>query len=106
MELGASSHTSVGHASTVPVFPCPHPPPDPRRELGDEAWIRLRPRGHHARRAALDDRLDVAARMALGLVLLVAAVAAWVRRRDRIRARIRQFMDEGRAQTTQQRSTR
>jgi hypothetical protein len=50
--------------------------------------------------------ISAAARMALGLVLLVAAVAAWVRRRDRIRARIRQFMDEGRAQTTQQRSTR
>ena len=50
--------------------------------------------------------ISAAARMALGLVLLVAAVAAWVRRRDRIRARIRQVMDEGRAQTTQQRSTR
>lgn len=61
-------------------------------------------------RAAMPDgasaAIGSAARVAIGLVLLVAAVAAWVRRRDRIRAKIRQFMDEGRAQTTQQRSMR
>ncbi|MEX0847134.1 MAG: hypothetical protein WD023_05085 [Ilumatobacteraceae bacterium] len=50
--------------------------------------------------------ISAASRMALGLVLLVGAVTAWVRHRDRIRAKIRQFMAEGKAQTTQQRSTR
>lgn len=50
--------------------------------------------------------LGAATRMALGLILAVAAVTAWVRHRDRIRRKIRAFMDEGRAVTAQQRAAR
>jgi hypothetical protein len=61
-------------------------------------------------RAAIDQgstaAISAAIRVAVGLTLLVGLTAAWVRHRDRIRRRIREFMAEGRAQTTQQRSTR
>ena len=61
-------------------------------------------------RAAIVDgaatAVAVAARFAVGMFLLVAGVAAWVRFRDRIRARIRAFMSEGRTYTQEQRSQR
>jgi hypothetical protein len=61
-------------------------------------------------RAAIDQgstaAISAAIRVAVGLTLLVGLTAAWVRHRDRIRRKIREFMAEGRAQTTQQRSTR
>ncbi len=47
-----------------------------------------------------------ATRGAVGLVLALAAVVAWVRSRDRLRAAIRRFLDEGRAHTAQQRGAR
>ena len=61
-------------------------------------------------RAALPDGSDAvlaaATRMALGLFLATAAVAAWVRHRDRVWHKIRAFMDEGRTVTAQQRAAR
>lgn len=61
-------------------------------------------------RAALADGADAAlataTRMALGLVLVEAAVVVWVRHRDRVRRKIRAFMEEGRTVTAQQRATR
>ena len=50
--------------------------------------------------------LAATARVGLGLLLLVALVTTWVRFRDRLRAKFRAFMDDGRAHTQQQRSTR
>jgi hypothetical protein len=44
-------------------------------------------------------------RGALGVLLLVALVAYWVRVRDRLRHKIRAFLDEGRAHTSSQRSS-
>jgi hypothetical protein len=54
----------------------------------------------------LTSTLAADARVAVGLLLLVALVAAWVRYRDRLRAKFRAFMDEGRTYTSQQRSSR
>jgi hypothetical protein len=44
-------------------------------------------------------------RGALGVLLVVALVAYWVRIRDRLRHKIRAFLDEGRANTSSQRSS-
>ena len=53
-------------------------------------------------------RLAKWAGLTIGLVLLlfVALVAYWTKVRDRLRHKIRQFMEEGRAQTAAQRSQR
>ncbi|MBI5089039.1 MAG: hypothetical protein HZB15_09335 [Actinobacteria bacterium] len=53
-----------------------------------------------------DAALPSAIRSAVGVTLLVAATAVWVRHRDRMRQRFRAFMDEGRTYTQQQRSMR
>jgi|CXWL01.1.fsa_nt_gi hypothetical protein len=45
-----------------------------------------------------------ATRAAVLVVLVIAAIATWVRFRDRIRRSVRAFMSEGRAHTQQQRS--
>jgi len=47
-----------------------------------------------------------AARAALGSLLVIGLVVYWVKVRDRVRARIRSFLDEGRAQTMAQREQR
>jgi hypothetical protein len=46
-----------------------------------------------------------AIRSAIGVLLVVAFIIYWVKVRDRIRVRIRAFMDEGRSYTAQQRSS-
>jgi hypothetical protein len=52
-----------------------------------------------------DAPIGAAVRGAVGAVLLIAAVLFWVRKRDAWRAAFRKFMAEGRAYTTQQRSS-
>ena len=47
-----------------------------------------------------------ALRGAIGTLLVVAACAYWVRKRDDISKAIKGFMNEGRSQTAQQRSAR
>ena len=47
-----------------------------------------------------------AVRAALGSLLVAGLVIYWVKVRDRVRVRIRNFMDEGRAQTRAQREQR
>ncbi len=47
-----------------------------------------------------------AVRGGLALVLLIVAIAVWVRKRDDVRRAIRSFLDEGRAATAQQRATK
>jgi hypothetical protein len=59
-------------------------------------------------RAALRNGQSVTAaaiRGALGALLVVALVGWWVKMRDRLRKKIRAFMDEGRAYSSQQRSS-
>jgi Family of unknown function (DUF6297) len=59
-------------------------------------------------RAAFENGGSVVAaavRGAIGSLLVVLLVFQWVRLRDRIRRKIRAFMDEGRAYTSQQRSS-
>lgn len=51
-----------------------------------------------------DSLVGAALRGALGCVLFVALVAWWVRARDRLRKKIRAFLDEGRSYTAAQRS--
>jgi hypothetical protein len=58
------------------------------------------------RRNGPDDAIPTALRTALAGVLVVLAVATWVRYRDRMRAKFRSFMAEGRDYTQQQRSSR
>ncbi|MGD9997233.1 MAG: hypothetical protein AB7L17_18150 [Ilumatobacteraceae bacterium] len=53
-----------------------------------------------------DAAVPAAIRAAVGVLLLAAATALWVRHRDRMRRRFRAFMDEGRTYTQQQRSIR
>lgn len=50
--------------------------------------------------------IGAAVRGAIGNLLLVAITAGWVRKRDDIKAAMRNFMSEGRDHTTQQRSAR
>ena len=50
--------------------------------------------------------VPAAIRSAVACTLVVAGVAAWVRNRDALRAKFRAFMNEGRAVTQQQRSSR
>jgi hypothetical protein len=50
--------------------------------------------------------VPAAIRSAVACTLVVAGVAAWVRHRDAMRAKFRAFMNEGRAVTQQQRSSR
>jgi hypothetical protein len=50
--------------------------------------------------------VSAAVRATIGVALLVAATALWVRHRDRMRRRFRAFMAEGRTYTQQQRSAR
>ncbi len=60
-------------------------------------------------RAAFEDDGSVVAtsvRAGIGVMLLVAATALFVRHRDRMRRKFRSFMAEGRAYSQQQRSTR
>ncbi len=60
-------------------------------------------------RAALragDSLTGAAIRGALGSLLVISAVCYWVKVRDRMRRKIREFMDEGRAQTSAQRQQR
>jgi FtsH-binding integral membrane protein len=52
-----------------------------------------------------DSTVGAAIRGAIGAVLLAAAIAFWMRKRDRWRATFRTFMADGRAYTSQQRST-
>ncbi len=52
-----------------------------------------------------DSVVAAAVRGALGSLLVVLLVFQWVRLRDRLRRKIRAFMDEGRAYTSQQRSS-
>jgi hypothetical protein len=47
-----------------------------------------------------------AARAALGSLMVIGLVVYWVKVRDRVKARIRSFLDEGRAQTMAQREQR
>ena len=49
--------------------------------------------------------VGAAVRGAIGSLLVVLLVFQWVRLRDRLRRKIRAFMDEGRAYTSQQRSS-
>jgi hypothetical protein len=59
-------------------------------------------------RAALragESATAAAVRGALGALLVVALVGYWVKVRDRLRKRIREFMDEGRTYSAQQRSS-
>jgi hypothetical protein len=51
-----------------------------------------------------DSLTGAALRGALGATLFVALVAWWVRARDRLRLKIRSFLDEGRAYTANQRN--
>jgi hypothetical protein len=53
-----------------------------------------------------DSTVGAALRGAIGTALLVAATAYWVRKRDDIRKAIKQFMNQGREYSTQQRSVR
>ena len=53
-----------------------------------------------------DAAVAAAVRASVANILLVGATAVWVRYRDRIRLKIRGFLDEGRTATQQQRSTR
>ena len=46
-----------------------------------------------------------AIRSAVGVVLVIAFIVYWVKVRDRVHRRIREFMDEGRTYTAQQRSS-
>jgi hypothetical protein len=59
---------------------------------------------------AIDDGADaavsMAARAAIGLVLVAWLVATWVKLRDRIRASVKGFMQEGRTVTAEQRAQR
>ena len=60
-------------------------------------------------RAALrngDSLVGAALRGAVGSLLVIGAVCYWVKVRDRVRLKIRQFMDEGRSQTSAQRQQR
>lgn len=60
-------------------------------------------------RAALrngDSLVGAALRGAVGSLLVIGAVCYWVKVRDRVRVKIRQFMDEGRSQTSAQRQQR
>jgi hypothetical protein len=60
-------------------------------------------------RAALrngDSVVGAALRGAIGSLLVISAVCYWVKVRDRLRRKIREFMDEGRAQTSAQRQQR
>jgi len=50
--------------------------------------------------------VPAAIRSAVACTLVVVGVAAWVRHRDAMRAKFRAFMNEGRAVTQQQRSSR
>jgi hypothetical protein len=50
--------------------------------------------------------VPAALRAAVGVVMLVAGTAVWVRHRDRMHAKWREFMNEGRTYTQQQRSAR
>lgn len=50
-----------------------------------------------------DSTVGAAVRGALGCLLLTALVAYWVRVRDKVRASVRRFMEEGRQQTAAQR---
>ncbi|MFZ4720720.1 MAG: DUF6297 family protein [Ilumatobacteraceae bacterium] len=52
-----------------------------------------------------DSLTGAAIRGALGSLLIVVLVHQWVRLRDRLRRRIREFMEEGRNYTAQQRSS-
>ncbi len=59
-------------------------------------------------RAALevgDSTVGAAVRGAIGALLVVVLVFQWVRLRDRLRRKIKSFMDEGRNYTAQQRSS-
>ncbi|MCU1359379.1 MAG: hypothetical protein JWN99_668 [Ilumatobacteraceae bacterium] len=53
-----------------------------------------------------DAAVPSAVRAAIGVSLLVAGTAVWVRHRDQMHKKFRSFMDEGKAYGTQQRSTR
>lgn len=53
-----------------------------------------------------DAAVPAAVRVSVANVLLIAATAVWVRYRDRMRLKIRGFLEEGRTVTQQQRSTR
>ncbi len=58
-------------------------------------------------RAALelgDSVVSAAIRGAIGSLLIISATCYWVKVRDRLRAKIRSFMDEGRAQTASQKA--
>jgi hypothetical protein len=53
-----------------------------------------------------DSVIAASVRAGIGVMLLVAATALFVRHRDRMHRKFRSFMDEGRAHSQQQRSTR
>ncbi|MCU1504165.1 MAG: hypothetical protein JWM12_3519 [Ilumatobacteraceae bacterium] len=53
-----------------------------------------------------DSTVGAAIRGAIGTILLVAATAWWVRKRDDMRKAIKSFMSQGRDYTTEQRSAR
>jgi len=60
-------------------------------------------------RAALtlgDSVVAASIRGAVGSLLVISATCYWVKVRDRLRAKIRDFMDEGRAQTASQKAQR
>ena len=52
------------------------------------------------------EAVGAALRGAVMLMLLIAAIGVWVRHRDRLRRAVRNFMDQGRVHTQQQRSNR
>ena len=51
-----------------------------------------------------DSVVSAAIRGSIGSLLIISATCYWVRVRDRLRAKIRSFMDEGRAQTASQKA--
>ena len=65
-------------------------------------------RAIHAKHAARAETAlsGAALRGAIGSLLVAGTVCYWVKVRDRLRRKIRQFMDEGRAQTNAQRQQR
>jgi Family of unknown function (DUF6297) len=52
-----------------------------------------------------ESAVGAALRAAVGILLVVAFITYWVKVRDRVRQRIRAFMEEGRSYTAQQRSS-